>query len=199
VLLSVDNLRASEYLPATLELYRTERNGTTYYRCASITSAITGPIVNGTFTWVDNYPESQLIQNRIADINGGELFPESMPAIRCIASFKSRLAYVDVDDPNIIKFDRGTPAPSGTTATSGISMELTGDGGKITGLHQMDGALYVFKSNSIWSIYGEVPNVTGEGGNLSTPTLVFNGVGCDSARSIVLTSKGLLFKGAKGI
>lgn len=182
---------------AGLELYRTERNGTIFYRCAS--NIAPASITNGVGTYTDNMLQADLLNQRLADINGAELYPESMPAIRAIAPFKSRLAYVDCDDPNTVKFDRGTPAPAGTTATSGISVEAPTEGGPIVAIQQMDGALYIFKANSIWSVYGDVPTSTGEGGTLSTPSLVFNGVGCNSSKGVVLTSKGILFKGAKGI
>lgn len=191
-----DSTKASYYTPATLELYRTERNGSIFYRCAT---NITLTYVNGVATFTDTRNEADLLNQRIADISGDELYPEPIPALRAVTQFKARLAYVDCDDPTIVKFDRGSMAPAGSTTASGISVEAPAEGGPITALQQMDGALYIFKSNSIWTVYGDVPSSTGQGGTLSTPSLVFNGVGCSDSRSVVLTSKGILFKGAKGV
>lgn len=172
-----------------IELYRTERNGTVFYLSTAVATS-------GTTT--DTSIDADLIEGRLADINGNELPPSGIPIARIVSKFRDRLCMVPADYPNKIFFEKPQLFPSGTVFAPGLEIEVPEEGGPITALIQMDAALYVFKRNSVMTIYGDPPGPTGEGGSLTLPQVIIQGVGCQDPRSAILTKDGILFKSEKG-
>lgn len=178
--------------PATdvvFEVYRTEENGTIFYLAETRT-------FSGTF--VDASVDTAIIGKRTADINGNELPPQAIPTVRAVSGFGDRIALVSADKPSTVLFDRPSSYPVGTSFANGLEVEVLSEGGDITAVQTMDSCLYVFKDNCIFTIYGDPAGATGENSSLSTPKILFSGVGCIEPRSIVLTPKGILFKSGKG-
>ena len=172
----------------TIEFYKTEQNGTIFYKAAD---AVVG-------TTIDAVTDTTLILGRLADINGNELYPEPPPGIRCGVKWKDRLAVVGADSPNVIKFEKPAVAPQGTSFADGLELAMDSEGGGITALGAMDSALYVFKKNLIATVYGDPAGATGDNGTLSVPTILRNGLGTEDPRSVILTPRGLMFNSQKG-
>ncbi len=179
----------SSYKGIDIEIYRTLQNESVFYLSNTHTAAS---------TYTDTTIDDVVATGRLADINGDELSPAAIPSTRAVAFWKDRVAFVDADEPNTIKFNRPAPAPAGSTWASGLEIALNGANDDVVALQQMDQALYIFKPNRILTLYGDPPGLTGQGGTLNTPQTVFNGVGCSDPRSVVLTSKGIMFKSDKG-
>lgn len=180
----------NSYNANNIEIYRTERNGTVFYKTYSAVS------VGGTI--IDTTTESQLVQNELAEINGAELPSTLWPAARLVGRYRGRIVLNPADNPYKLLFDKPTQAPNGTVFAAGLEIDLPEQDGPPTGLQQMDGTLYIAKRNQILTLSGDPPGPTGEGGTLNIPQVIVNGVGCVDPRSMILTPKGILFKSEKG-
>lgn len=172
-----------------IEVYRTEQNGTIFYFSAQKDLA-------GTYT-IDG-TDTVLISGRLADINGDELYSEIASGAQAVIAWRDRIALVAADNPTVIKFDKPSNYPVGTSFAAGLEVDVGTQGGDIVALGSMDSALYIFKRNQIYTMYGDPPGATGAGGSLNTPLLFKNGLGCSSARSVIQTPKGLMFASDKG-
>lgn len=176
---------------AIMEAYRTEADGTIFY-------------LHGTFdpasaTYSMSAADSVIIQNRVANINGGELASEPIPSARLSCKFQDRIAIVPADEPDTIWFNRPGAWPQGTSFSTGITYPVANPPGDITAIAEMDAALYVFKRNSISAIWGEpAGSVAVDTGTLTKARLMYSGIGCNSPRSVVLTPDGLMFQSGKG-
>lgn len=173
----------------TIEVYRTVQNGSIFY----LDRASPG-LGTDLFTTSD----TDLVGKRLADINGNELYPEPAGAIRTAVQWKQRTAAVMVDRGTVIKFNKPTNFPQGTTFADGLEIDVGTDGGDIVALGVMDHTLYIFKRNSILTLSGDPPGATGENGSLSEPTVLRNGMGCVNARAVILTPRGLMFSAQTG-
>ena len=173
-----------------LELYRTEANGSVLYLCNTFdgTSA----------SYNDTLVDATLITYAVCELNGNTLVPEAIPSARVACSYKSRIAIVTADQESEVWFSRPVSYPRSTSFSNGLRMIVPEAGGRITGMHQMDAALYIFKSNAIFTVYGDPAGATGEGGTLGIPQVLYEGIGCNSPRSVVLTQNGLVFQSGKG-
>lgn len=173
----------------SVEMYRTTENGILFYLAETRTAA-------GTYT--DASLDTVIVGARTADLNGNELPPQAIPSIRAITSWGDRIAFVGPDKPSTVLFDRPSFYPVGTSSANGLEVEVPSEGGDITALQDMDSALYVFKDNAVFTIYGDPAGATGENSTLSVPKILFNGTGCVDPRSVLLTPKGIVFKSGKG-
>lgn len=176
-------------LVSSIELYRTQENGTIFYLAQTQT-------LPGTYT--DTSTEAGILGNRTADLNAGELPPQAVPAMRAITNFADRVAFVSADKPSTVGFNRPSFYPVGTSTANGLEVDISTEGGDIVTMQDMDSCLYIFKANTISTLYGDPAGATGEGSTLATPKILFNGTGCTDARSAILTSKGIVFKSGKG-
>lgn len=172
----------------TIEIYRTQTNGTIFY----LDRAYTAP---GAVTWGS---ETALLLGRFADINSGELYPEPAGAIKAVCEWKDRLAAVMVDRPTVIKFNRPSIYPVGLSFADGLELDVGKEDGPITALAAMDQSLYVFHRNSLKTVAGDPAGATGLNGSLTTPTILRDGLGTTNPRSVVLTPRGIIFQSAKG-
>jgi len=177
-----------------IEVYRTVANGQILHRDSST-------VVYGTSTSISCMQtlDVALTANRLADINGSELYPEPVGAIITGTQWKDRLAVVTADRPTVIKFDKPTTEKQGTCLADGLEIDVGTDGGNIQSIVAMDHTLYIFKSNSILTISGEPPGATGEGGSLTSPTVLRSGLGTIDPRTVLLTPRGIMFHSQKGV
>lgn len=72
-------------------------------------------------------------------------------------------------------------------------------GGPITALESMDGILYIFKRDVIFSVAGDGPADNGTGNDFSTPEELDIEVGCIEPRSIVVGPGGIFFQSTRGL
>ncbi len=73
------------------------------------------------------------------------------------------------------------------------------EGGSITALASLDGALVVFKRDRIAFVDGQGPPDNGAGGDFSQPQFIAADVGCIEPRSICVTPAGVMFQSLRGI
>ncbi len=82
----------------------------------------------------------------------------------------------------------------------GLSFDVLGGTGPITGLASMDGALLVFKRDAIFLVDGDGPPENGGSGNeYSPPRRIQNEFGCLDQRSICSIPDGITFRSHRGL
>jgi hypothetical protein len=149
-------------------------------------------------TYTDTTPDAAISVSSILYTTGGVLDNPCPPSLAFQVVHKGRLWGVD-ETLRVIWF---TQAFSSGLAPSWNELMtiLVPDGGDITGLSELDDKLIVWKSSSIWVIYGgDGLTITGQGSDITNPQRVASDVGAISWQTIVLTPVGLMFQAANGI
>lgn len=189
-----------------LEVYRTENNGSVFYKTTSILTPSfniqnnDSSYVNNVF--VDNVSDADLINNELLYTTGGILDNNSPPPCSIIEAYKNRVFIAGLDNKNTIQYSKISPPDQkdfGVGFSDLFTIELDNSGGDIVGLFNLDDKLIIFKEKEIYYINGDGPNNTGSGSTFTEPQLITTDVGCLNANSIVTSPNGLMFKSSKGI
>ncbi len=186
--------------PVMLAVYRTENNGTVFYRLPYTSSNINDP-TQTSVTITDDTEDADLIsgvQLYAPPDGSGEVENVASPPPLALASHRNRLWIVDSTNRLSISYSKtispGVPVEFGANFVVNVSPS----GGDITSIASMDDKLIVFKANSIYAVTGDGPAANGTGDDLST-SMVTTDCGCINQRSIGMTPDGLMFQSAKGI
>lgn len=195
----VTSLGLSELYKAqnvSVNLYRTEANGTIYYLVAQAMNEYQA-FSNITFT--DTSSDADIVGNQQLYTTGGEVENISPPATDLITEFKNRIILVDAENPLQWWFSKqviqGFPAEFSDVLTQNIDQK----GGNISALSTMDDKLVFFKSSNVWYVIGDGPSPNGLNNDFSYPQIISSDTGCVNQSSIVLSPLGLFFQSPKGI
>lgn len=192
-----------------IEVYRTIAGGTQFLLCAtnsvsptSPTQAMTAGSV-GEFAVTDNLSDASLgaqpIMYRQQLQANGPLDRFFAPQGAALVQHKDRLFTTDAYG---LRVYYSSFFVDGETAwfNPQFSFQVHGGSGRITGLASMDGRLVVFKNDAIFVVDGDGPPENGgTGTEFSPPQRIAAEIGCQDARSIVITSKGIMFRSNRGI
>ena len=133
---------------------------------------------------------------------GGVLENDPPPPCNIFTTHGDRVFVVNEERPVEIYFSKKTQAGEGIHFSSFLFFSVNENRSaryeRVTGLGSLDDKLVIFKDNSLYVVFGDGPNALGVGA-FSDPKLVSADVGCRDARSITLTSQGLIFMSSKGI
>jgi hypothetical protein len=180
---------------AVIDVYLTEANGTIPYFNQTIgSSSLTGAA-----------PYYFVLSNSTADLTrplpsaAGEIPNTSPSGIRHAASWKGRIAALVADNTRQVIYSKPAQTNEFISFAPGLEVSVPQSDSDLTALATMDGVLYAFSENQIYTVYGDPAGATGEGGTLTLPEIRFNGVGCEDPKSVILTPKGIFFKSAKGV
>lgn len=178
-------------------IYRTIDQGSTYYRCTSVSNYASG--ANITFT--DTLTDALLIANEQLYTQPGLLGTSQPhacpPGLRHIIYHGERIVGVGDDGYTIWP---SAPYVYGEGLWWGDVFQLPiPEGGPITALASSDGRLYAFKRDRIFVIDGDGPSDNGTGGQFSAPVRLPTELGCLSHRSVVVTPVGVFFQSPRGI
>lgn len=194
-------------------VYRTVAGGTTFYRSTAINiplGNLVGPntaglaSAYGTITITDAKSgdgsaaaDTDLQNNAVLYTTGGVLPGFCPPSSRFCVQHKNRVWLAGTDDGRTLWYSKQLTesiAPEFNDAQTIIIDR----GGDVTGLASIDDKLIVFKSDSVWVIYGDGPNDLGNGADYVVQQLASD-VGCIDARSIVAGADGVFFQSRRGI
>lgn len=176
----------------SVEVYRTEANGSVYYFLLSFANVINA--VNATFT--DTRDDASITSNAPLYTTDGSVERDIPSSGEVACMFKNAPILARTDDDSIWV---GPALVAGEAPYFSQSITIPPfDGGRVTAVAQMDTQLIIFKNDSIYYIIGEPPNAAGNS-SLSTPQRVQTDVGCTDPRSIVATQEGLMFRSRGGI
>ncbi len=169
-------------------IYRTEANGSVFYYLTSLTAATT--------SYEDQ--NNSLTYSRPLASSSGELPISDLPSPRASCMWRSRLAALPADETRSIWYS--DPIQDGVFPTfrTGLTITVPQATSELTNIISMDGVLYAFTKDQVFTIYGEPAGATGENSTLGAPEIRFNGVGCRDPKSLVLTPKGIIFHSGKG-
>lgn len=183
-----------------IAMYRTEANGTVYYRDVAAGASDRYNLMVGYAmgTWISDLSDTNLIQNDVlhAEITDGTLDPEPFPSHRIACEHQTRTMMVCDDLLNTIQpTDARDEEFFAPVTSSSLQMRIPMDGGKITALASMDEKLIVFCERRIYYIFGEGPDRLGLNNGWSQPQVCSSNVGLPAGLqdSVVLTPDGLWF------
>lgn len=179
---------------ARVALYRTKDAGTVFYRVVS-GETTTLPSA-ASLVVVDNCADSQLGAPLYTQpgIPGAALVKVAPPGLSCLVTHADRLVGAVGKD---VWFS-GQFIPGEGPWFSDLFQFNVGTTGDVTALASMDGALFVFKRDSIYVVDGQGPADNGAG-EFSPPQLVSSEVGGISQDSIVVTPDGIVFQSLRGL
>lgn len=191
-----------------IELYRTQGNGTVYYKVAHVVSSstnsdyITGGYFNNklyqSITVTDNVADVELAFSEPLYTTGGVLENDSPEASNFIATYKARL-FLILSDGYTLQYSKVTGIGDPVRFNAAFKIPLDDFGGKATCLIAVDDHLIIFKERAIFALTGEGPNDLGQQDDYRTPYLITSDAGCTDPNSLVNNPNGIMFKSAKGI
>lgn len=192
VWLTIPTLKQTNKANVSIEIYRTQLNGSTYNRITT-PGSIGNSNTADTITYLDSASDVSIAGNDLLYTTGGVVNNVAPPpaSIACIHKGRVFLSGLDFNDSLIWV---STPYVSGAPVNFNDTFTIQVDpgGGPITGLASMDDNLIVFKSQKIWVVGGQGPDATGNG-SFSLPQPISTPVGCGNANAIVLMPRGLLY------
>lgn len=188
-----------------LLIFRTEANGSIYYRCRGAdepprfidwdsTEAPSTAVV-----FFDEVPDSALITNEVLYTEGGELAAQPAPPCRFGCQHQNRLFLGGLEKPNRVVFSKAYREGFAPEFNEALAIDTGNIGGNDTALASMDDKLIIFKERAILAVIGEPPNDLGQQWNYSEPQQVASDIGCIDWRSVAQTQDGLFFKSTRGI
>jgi hypothetical protein len=187
---------SSTWTEAVVDIYLTEANGTIPYKLDTISSS------SSYFSGAAPY--YYVVVNDDVDLAtplpsaGGEISNTSLSAVRHAVPWRGRVAALVADNARLISYSKPVDNNNFISFAPGLEVEIYQAESDLNALATMDGVLYAFSANQIYTVYGDPAGSTGEGSTLTTPEIRFNGVGCRDAKSVILTPKGIFFKSDKG-
>ena len=179
-------------------LYRTQNNGSVFYRCAnSPNSSSTAEV-----SFFDKLADSELINNERLYTTGGVLESDPTPNAKFSTSGGNRLFLGGLEEQDEIAYSTkqlfGEAVSFSDFYRIRVSSGASADKTPISALGYMDGKLIICRQQSIYFIQGDGPNGVGVG-EFSEPEIISSDVGCTEPRSVLNTPAGVMFKSRKGI
>lgn len=187
--------------PVIFAVYRTQTNGTTYYRVNQLPNEFVynDPTAN-TISFVDTKPDSAIISNSVVYTTGGVFDNITLPATNLMCVAKNRVVVAGTDtEPNRIFFSKQKEEGVAIEFSNELSIIVDSLGGNITAIAAMDDKILIFKESLIYYVAGEGPDPTGNNGSFTIPLLISADCGCVYPQSIVLTGLGIMFLSQKGL
>lgn len=198
--ISVPTLRLTQKSNAIVELYRTENDGSVFYKCSSITSPTVNDKTVDSVTVTDSLSDEDLISREVLYTTGGVLENTGAPTCHILAQHtaSNRLIIVG-EDPNTLIYSKIRNPGFPVEFNDSLSKSIDPVGGNITAVISMDEKLIIFEQSAILYISGQGPNNLGLQDTFTEPERISVDVGCEETKSIVLTPDGIMFKSKKGI
>jgi len=200
VAINIQPLQPTFKSTVVLEIYRTELNGTTYYK----TSGLSGYARNTNFknypyiTVIDATPDATLISKETLYNTGGILENEAALPNVFMAPYKGRI-FTILSDRKTLQYSKANGQGEPVEFNSALTVQLDQYGGDAVALGVIDDNLIVLKEEAIFVENGEGPLNTGEQNDYRRPALITTDVGCNNPNSVVRTPDGLMFSTNKGI
>ena len=192
-------LKVTQKSNVVLVVYRTEKDGTQWFRATDVSSPTLNDPTVETITITDAVPDASLLAGQNLYTFGGVVENVAPPACSAISTGSNRLWVLSSVNRNQVWYSKqvspGTPAAFSDLFT----LNMDPRGGVVTAIATMDDYEVFFKESSIFIVAGDGPDDTGQQNTFQTPKLVTTDSGCIDPRSVVLYPGGLLYKSAKGI
>lgn len=183
-----------------IEVYRTEANGTVFYRQSSVLSgpqnvtAIASAVVT-----TDNTSDASLVLGEILYTTGGVLDWEAPAAYSSACIHKNRLVTLPSEDPY-----SWAPSsewrPGETVRFSSLTINRVPSGaGPLTGNASLDGKLILFTEGGAFVVIGDGPDLLGANNYPPPERIASVDAGPLPGTPIVQTPAGLMYQNPAGI
>lgn len=174
-----------------LVIYRTENNGTLFYR--------DNPTYVGSTRNVKQYnpglSDTDLIAQEILYTTGGILENICPASVTAVCNWKNRL--ITLGDDGIL-YSKEVSAGYAAGMNFLLNININGIKGKPTGIAALQDKLIIFYKDSVHYIVGDGPNDSGQGGNFSLPQLLLKGVGAIRQSGIIEAQDAVYFHSYDG-
>lgn len=195
----VPTLRLTEKSGSIVEIYRTEDNGTVFYKITDDTSPLFNDKTVDTVTFTDTISDLDLIDGQLLYTTGGVLENNVAPSAEIITEFRDRIIVASLEERSVIAASKIRADGEPVEFSDFITIQVPTEGGRITGLEVLDDKLIIFKETKIFLISGDGPTNTGQQNTFTEVQEITSDVGCLSPDSIVVMPQGIMFKSQKGI
>jgi hypothetical protein len=200
VIIRIPTLKLTDKNNVTIELYRTEKNGTILYNTVPISSPILNDPSVDFVEYIDGIADSELISRQPLYTTGGVLENIAAPGCSVITASSERVAVAGIDQsPYTVRFSKIKDQLSPVEFTDSIERDIDPVGGPITALAVLDEKYIIFTERACFYIGGQGPNNLGQQDDFTAPEQISTDIGCSDQRSVVVTPFGLMFKSSKGI
>jgi hypothetical protein len=196
---------------AEIEIYRTQGDGTIFYKLSKVVDAaqiagtddyITGAYPNNknaiSISITDSVTDAELAFAEPLYTTGGILENDAALSSYFVANYKSRL-FLILSDGYTLQYSKVTGIGEPVRFNANFKIPLDDKGGKAVALAVMDDHLIIFKERAIFALTGEGPNELGQQDDYRNPYSITTDAGCIDPNSIVDNPNGIMFKSAKGI
>lgn len=180
------------------EIYRTEKDGTTFYKLSEFNLDKSWNKDSYTVGFLDYLEDSGLIDNELLYTTGGVLENYQIPAVKHISTFKNRIIATGFDNTSVYYSKTNIPGSPVEFAAENF-FTLDNDESEISGHAELDDKLIIFKTPKIIYVAGDGSNDLGANVSWSQPATIATDVGAVNHNSICVFPFGLLFKSTKGI
>lgn len=197
--LSIPSLNITQKPDVNIVVYRTQANGTVYYRLNLPNNPIPNTLGGGVLVYTDNASDASIGANEQLYTTGGEVPNIAAPASVIMSAYKNRVILIPSDNPYAFWFSKQV-IPGSPVEFSDFFVQNVGTiDGEITAVSQLDSNLIIFKENSIYYVSGDGPSPAGTGNDFTDALKIASDVGCVNSQSLVLMPNGIMFKSNKGI
>lgn len=190
------NLNDAGFISRTdvrVSLYSTVAAGTIYYLVGS-TSSFTSSTLSISY----NITDATLQTNKLLYTTGGVVENINPPNSNWIGAAKNRLWTFETGSTDTLWFSKESRDGFIPQFSDLLTLNVGRQYGALVGTAALDDKVLVFKEFCVMVIVGDGPSENLVGG-WSSPAVIFQGMGCISARSITETPKGVFFQSQEGI
>lgn len=179
---------------AYVNIYRTLGDGDTYHQIAELV------VASGQLYWDDTITDAVAALKPTLYTEGNRLENDSPTGFEAQTIWQGRHWYAsEVDKGKRLFFSKVFEEGRGIEHSIIQYVDIPEESNPVTALNVTADQLVIFKKDSIYSIYGEGPNDTGQGGGYSAPRKVSSSVGCFRQGASGEIDAGTIFSGKNGI
>lgn len=169
-------------------IFRTAANGSLY----TLLSERDNDTSVDTVLYADTASDASIASAEPLYTSGGVLPNQPAPGTNALEAHNGRLWCISAEDPLEVWFSKSTSPGEAPGWNANLKIRIDGDGDAYA-LASMDDKLIVFKKNAIYALYGDGPDVRGQGALPSISRIVTGGIGSTTPRLIARTPLGIVF------
>lgn len=196
---TVPTLRVTAKQNVRIVIYRTQANGTIFFRSSPLVSPFLSSTTVDTIAVGDHYPDLYIIGNDQLYTTGGTVDNIGVPASNIIFADQNRLVVVPSENTSTFWYSQEVVPGDPIEMSDQFVQNIDQRGGGITAGYQRDDLIILFKNYTVSYVAGEGPAPNGTSNDFTNAILISSDTGCVNQNSIVITPDGLMFQSPKGI
>jgi hypothetical protein len=199
---SVPSLMLSQKVGLSIVLFMTQAGGTIFNRV----TALSLPVLNNTaavsVSQAVVIADTSFIGNELLytqPLQSGTTLASDAPGPTSALGVHQNRLFVDLTDrPGVFRYSQALIPGVGLQFNESLQGTTPVDGGRIVGFADLDEKVIIFCARKIYAVVGSGPTPSGAYSNYSEPIEIPSDTGCLTARSILKTPGGIIFKSKKG-